>query len=42
MRKMLVMVLVVLALGVMAGNALAENGGIVPPIRATYREPVAE
>ncbi len=35
MRKMLVMFLLVLALGVMADSALAENGGILPPIRST-------
>lgn len=30
MRKMLLLVMVLLALGLMAGTASAENGGILP------------
>lgn len=30
MRKLLVLFLLTLALGVLAGSALAENGGILP------------
>lgn len=33
MRRILVLGLLVVALGVMAGSALAEGGDIVPPLR---------
>ncbi|MFZ5814557.1 MAG: hypothetical protein ACOY93_04570 [Bacillota bacterium] len=35
MRRLMVAVMVVLALGILAGSALAESGGYIPPIRVT-------
>lgn len=32
MRKAMVKVMVVLALAILAGSALAESGGIIPPM----------
>lgn len=34
MRKLVILALVVVALGVVVGTAAAESGGYVPPIRA--------
>lgn len=37
MRRLMILVLVVVALGVMAGTAAAESGGIIPGIRSFSR-----